>query len=52
MCWRTMSGDTDWLLNVHDAGQQHFSPVAEMNDKTVAAHGLAWYAEIRMETFL
>ena len=36
----------DWTLFGRNADQQHFSPLREINDKTVSRLGLAWYADI------
>ena len=36
----------DWTLFGRDANQRHFSPLREINDKTVSRLGLAWYADI------
>jgi mono/diheme cytochrome c family protein len=37
---------TDWPLLGNNAEMQHYSPLAEINDKTVAKLGLAWSADI------
>ncbi len=38
--------DTEWPLLGNNPEMQHYSPLAEINDKTVAKLGLAWVAEI------
>src|ERR1700679_1548415 len=38
--------DTNWPLLCNNAEMQHYSPLAEINDKTVAKLGLAWSADI------
>lgn len=38
--------NTEWRLIGRDAGQQHFSPLAQINDQNVSSLGLAWYADM------
>jgi quinohemoprotein ethanol dehydrogenase len=38
--------NTNWPLLGNNAEMQHYSPLAEINDKTVAKLGLAWSADI------
>jgi quinohemoprotein ethanol dehydrogenase len=37
---------TNWLLNGRNFESQHFSPLKQINDQTVAGLGLAWYLDI------
>lgn len=44
--------ETEWLLIGRDAGQQHFSPLTQINDKSISKLGLAWYADMPTKTGL
>ncbi len=37
--------DQDWPLHGRDAGEQRFSPLAQVNRTSVKALGVAWYAD-------
>ncbi len=41
------TGDgANWLLNGRTSDSQHFSPLQQINDRTVSGIGLAWYLDI------
>jgi quinohemoprotein ethanol dehydrogenase len=40
------SGGTDWAAYGRTYGEQHFSPLAEINDKNVSHLGLAWSMDL------
>ncbi|CAN7305506.1 PQQ-dependent dehydrogenase, methanol/ethanol family [Phenylobacterium sp. LjRoot225] len=43
---QTMGGrDQDWPLHGRDAGEQRFSPLQQVDAKTVSRLGVAWYAD-------
>ena len=39
----------EWLSYGRDYGEQRFSPLTQVSDKTVGRLGLAWYADINTE---
>jgi len=41
--------DADWLSHGRTYDEQRFSPLAQINDRTVALLGLAWFADIATE---
>jgi PQQ-dependent dehydrogenase (methanol/ethanol family) len=40
------SDGTNWLVNGRNFEAQHFSPLKQINDQSVAGLGLAWYLDI------